>query len=387
MVIDLTRSEKLTFLRFLALYLGSSFILLLIIFFLFFKFESKLHYDLVTSNMQNVASKISASIIYAHLSGQTIDTANIAKSIEYDYALYDINHIKIAGNINHSFTLSQRVQKVGDNYILVDSSPRGNLGVYYIAIKENILNDKINTLIENLIFYFIIIFAVITMIGYYLANLFIAPIINERKKLNNFIKDTTHELNTPISAILMSTGKNAPLTEKNMQRINLSAKRVSEIYKDLVYIFLQENTKKRVITNISLDDVIKDQLEYFEAFASKKKLTISSSIEATSFPIEKENFIRLFNNLLSNAIKYNVIEGKIDIKLQNSILTIKDTGIGIKKEYLNDIFNRYFRATKEQGGFGLGLNIVYHICKNYDIKIEVSSQENQGTTFTLDFRR
>ncbi len=387
MVIDLTRSEKLTFIRFLALYLGSSFILLLIIFFLFFKFEAKLHYDLVTSNMQNVASKISASIIYAHLSGQTIDTTNIAKSIEYDYALYDINHIKIAGNINHSFTLSQRVQKVGDNYILVDSSPRGNLGVYYIAIKENILNDKINTLIEDLILYFIIIFSVITMIGYYLANLFIAPIINERKKLNNFIKDTTHELNTPISAILMSTGKNAPLTEKNMQRINLSAKRVSEIYKDLVYIFLQENTKKRVITNISLDEVIKEQLEYFEAFASKKKLTIDSNIEATSFPIEKENFIRLFNNLLSNAIKYNVIEGKIDIKLQNSILTIKDTGIGIKKEYLNDIFNRYFRATKEQGGFGLGLNIVYHICKNYDIKIEVSSQENQGTTFILDFRR
>jgi two-component system OmpR family sensor kinase len=337
--------------------------------------------------MQNVASKISASIIYAHLSGQTIDTTNIAKSIEYDYGLYDINHIKIAGNINHSFTLSQRVQKVGDNYILVDSSPRGNLGVYYIAIKENILNDKINTLIENLIFYFIIIFSVITMVGYYLANLFIAPIINERKKLNNFIKDTTHELNTPISAILMSTGKNAPLTEKNMQRINLSAKRVSEIYKDLVYIFLQENAKKRVVTNISLDEVIKEQLEYFEAFASKKKLTIDSNIEATSFPIEKENFIRLFNNLLSNAIKYNVIEGKIDIKLQNSVLTIKDTGIGIKKEYLNDIFNRYFRATKEQGGFGLGLNIVYHICKNYDIKIEVSSQENQGTTFILDFRR
>jgi two-component system OmpR family sensor kinase len=387
LVIDLTRSEKLTFLRFLALYLGSSFILLLIIFFLFFKFEAKLHYDLVTSNMQNVASKISASIIYAHLSGQTIDTTNIAKSIEYDYGLYDINHIKIAGNINHSFTLSQRVQKVGDNYILVDSSPRGNLGVYYIAIKENILNDKINTLIENLIFYFIIIFSVITMVGYYLANLFIAPIINERKKLNNFIKDTTHELNTPISAILMSTGKNAPLTEKNMQRINLSAKRVSEIYKDLVYIFLQENAKKRVVTNISLDEVIKEQLEYFEAFASKKKLTIDSNIEATSFPIEKENFIRLFNNLLSNAIKYNVIEGKIDIKLQNSVLTIKDTGIGIKKEYLNDIFNRYFRATKEQGGFGLGLNIVYHICKNYDIKIEVSSQENQGTTFILDFRR
>lgn len=102
--------------------------------------------------MQNVASKISASIIYAHLSGQTIDTTNIAKTIEYDYGLYDINHVKLAGTINHSFTLSQRIQKVKDSYILVDSSPRGHLGVYYIAIKENILSAKIDKLIENLIF-------------------------------------------------------------------------------------------------------------------------------------------------------------------------------------------------------------------------------------------
>lgn len=337
--------------------------------------------------MQNIASKISASIIYAHLSGQTINTTNIAKSIEYDYALYDINHIKLAGTINHSFTLTKRIQEVDGSYILVDSSPRGHLGVYHIAIKENILDEKINTLIENLIFYFVIIYSIITLIGYYLANLFINPIINERKKLNNFIKDTTHELNTPISAILMSTGKNAPLTQKNMQRINLSAKRVSEIYKDLVYIFLQDSKKKPILNNISLDTIIKEQLEYFEAFANKKRLTIHSNIEPTSFAIEKENFIRLINNLLSNAIKYNNIDGSINITLQNSILTISDTGIGIKKEYLDDIFNRYFRATKEQGGFGLGLNIVYHICKNYNIKIEVKSKENQGTTFILDFGR
>jgi len=337
--------------------------------------------------MQNVASKISANIIYAHLSGLTVNTAKIAQTIEYDYGLYDINHVKLVGTINHNFTLSQKIQKVGESYILVDSSPRGHLGVYYIAIKENILSDKIHELVEDMILYFIIIYSIITLVGYYLANLFINPIINERKKLNNFIKDTTHELNTPITAILMSTGKNAPLTEKNMQRINLSAKRISEIYKDLVYIFLQDNKNTKVVSNIPLDEVIKEQLEYFEAFAAKKKLTINSHIEPTTFPIEKENFIRLFNNLISNAIKYNIVEGVIDIKLKDSVLTISDTGIGIKKEHINDIFNRYFRATKEQGGFGLGLNIVSHICKTYKIDIEVKSTENIGTVFRLDFKR
>ena len=335
--------------------------------------------------MQNVASKISSSIIYAHMSDLTINTTKLAKYIEYDYALYDKEHIRVAGNINESLDLTKRIQKIDGNYILVDGTPRGHLGVYHIAIRENIFQDKITTLIEKIIFYFVIIYSIIAIVGYYLADLFLEPIINERRKLNNFIKDTTHELNTPITAILMSTGKDSPLTQKNMQRINLSAKRISEIYKDLVYLFLQENKKEPMLAVLELDKIIDEQLEYFEAFASKKKLTITSDIKPLKFEMDKENFIRLFNNIVSNAIKYNKIGGSIDIKLKDRTLIIKDTGIGIKKELLQDIFNRYYRATKDQGGFGIGLNIAYHICQTYNIKIDVESEENIGTTFTLNF--
>ncbi|PLY07384.1 MAG: sensor histidine kinase [Arcobacter sp.] len=335
--------------------------------------------------MKNVASKISSSIIYAHMSDLTINTTKLASYIKYDYALYNKNHVKVAGNINESIDLTKKIQKVDDSFILVDGTPRGHLGVYHIAIRENIFQDKITTLIEKIIFYFVVIYSIIAIIGYYLADLFLAPIINERRKLNNFIKDTTHELNTPITAILMSTGKDSALTQKNMQRINLSAKRISEIYKDLVYLFLQENKKEPAPMILQLDKIIEEQLEYFEAFALKKKLTISSDIEETKFEIDKENFIRLFNNIISNAIKYNKIGGEIHLELKNRTLIIKDTGIGIKKELLNDIFNRYYRATKDQGGFGIGLNIAYHICQTYNIKINVQSVENEGTTFTITF--
>ena len=385
MVIDLTRSEKITFRKFLGLYLGSSFVLLTIIFFLFYKMESRLQYDLITSNMQNVSSKVSSSIVYAHLAGMTIDTAKMANYIKYDYALYDKNHRRLVGNINDRIDLSKRIQKIDESYVLVDSSPRGHLGVHHIVIKENIYNEKITVLIEQLIFFFFVLYGSIAVSAYYLASLFISPIINERKKLNNFIKDTTHELNTPITAILMSTGKGSPLTEKNMQRINLSAKRISEIYKDLVYLFLQDNRKTDHEAVLNLDKIIQEQLVYFESFASKKKLTITSNIEETKFTMDKENFIRLFNNIVSNAIKYNKIQGSIHIELKNHSLKISDTGIGIKKELLKDIFTRYYRATKEQGGFGIGLNIVYHICKTYNIKIDVESKEGEGTTFKLDF--
>ncbi|RXK08708.1 two-component sensor histidine kinase [Halarcobacter ebronensis] len=368
------------------MYLGSSFILLSIIFLLFYKMESRLQYDLITSNMQNVASKVSSTIIYAHMAGLSINTAKMANFIKYDYALYDKEHRKLIGNIRESIDLSQRLQKIDDSYVLVDNTPRGHLGVYHIVIRENIYHEKITTLLERLIFSFFVIYCAIAVIGYYLASMFISPIINERKKLNNFIKDTTHELNTPITAILMSTGKDAQLTEKNMQRINLSAKRISEIYKDLVYLFLQDSNSKTVIKELKIDEIIKEQLDNFDSFAQKKRLAINCNLEATVIKMDRENFVRLFNNLISNAIKYNKIEGFINITLKEKELTIEDSGIGIKKDRLKDIFNRYYRATKEQGGFGIGLNIVYHICTTYDIKIDVQSQENVGTTFKLKFK-
>ena len=86
-----------------------------------------------------------------------------------------------------------------------------------------------------------------------------------------------------------------------------------------------------------------------------------------------------------NAIKYNKIEGKIEIILRKNELIIKDSGIGISKEKIKDIFNRYYRGTNQTGGFGLGLNIVNMICKTYNIKIEVESTENIETTFILKF--
>ena len=95
--------------------------------------------------------------------------------------------------------------------------------------------------------------------------------------------------------------------------------------------------------------------------------------------------MRKLSNLVSNAIKYNKMGGEIDISLKNKILTIKDTGIGIQEEKVKNIFDRYYRATLEQGGFGIGLNIVSKICKDYNIKIVVDSELNESTTFKLIF--
>ena len=148
----------------------------------------------------------------------------------------------------------------------------------------------------------------------------------------------------------------------------------------------EDNQKTKVINELSLKDIIEEQLKYFEILASKKKISLTTNLVDFKYKINEDDFLRVFNNLVSNAIKYNKMNGKLEIILSNNILTIKDTGIGIEKEKISNIFNRYYRATSEQGGFGIGLNIVNKICKNYNIKIDVESKLNEGTTFTLIFK-
>ena len=384
MVIDLTVSEKRTFIRFLTLYLGSSLILMLLIAFFYFENEKRLYFDLAKSNMQNTVSKISSKIIFSHMTDTPFDKTKILDTNEYKISFYNEKKEKIFGNLDDEIDFSKDIMQHEKHFVLIDKSTLGHLGVFYIAIEENLYFDEIKEMKVNILFFFLIIYSLISLTGFYLAKLFLKPIKEEREKLNNFIRDTTHELNTPISAILMSTEK-PQLSEKQIERVRLSAKRVSEIYKDLTYIFLQRSEERRICENLSLDMLILEQLEYFEPLASKKRIKINSSLESFEYVINKDDAIRVVNNLISNAIKYNKVGGQIDISLKNRILKISDTGIGIEEEKLKDIYKRYYRATSEQGGFGIGLNIVSHICNKYNIKIDVESKRKIGTIFSLTF--
>lgn len=381
MDIDLISSEKKSFFSFLALYLGSSFILMLIALFFYYQNEKTLYLDLVKSNMQNIVSKVSNKIIMSHMLDVEFDKNIYLNNQDYKISFYDKDKNLLFGNLNEKLNFEQNFYNDEEKLIIVDSSTVGHLGIWYIALKDNSLKEKISNLKLNIFLIFLIFYTIIAIVSWSLAKLFLKPIKNERERLNNFIKDTTHELNTPISAIIMSC-EDDNLTKKQLDRIKFSAKRVSEIYKDLTYIFLG-NIEKKSLDKIDLSKVIKEEIINFEPMIARKRLKINLNIEEFFYEINKDDFIRLFNNLFSNAIKYNKTDGNIDIILQNRELIIKDSGIGISKDKIKDIFNRYYRATNQSGGFGLGLNIVNMICKTYNIKIDVQSSENIGSTFTL----
>ena len=351
---------------------------------LYFQNEKKLYFDLTKTKMQNVLSNISSQIIFAHMKSKTIDMSQFLKTNLYKISFYDEDKKKMYGNLSEKIDFSKKIIERDKYFILIDDSTYGHLGVYHIAIKENLFYQTVQNLKNEIIILFLIVYSILSLIGFYLARLFLKPIKDEREKLNNFIKDTTHELNTPISAILMSSEKEE-LSKKQIERIRLAAIKISEIYKDLTYTFLEEREKKREIEEISLTKIIKEELKYFEVLAEKKDININTNLDEVNYIIDKNDFIRVFNNVLSNAIKYNKKSGFINIDLNQKELIIQDSGIGIAESKIKDIFTRYYRATNDNGGFGIGLNIVQNICDEYEIKVNVQSKLKEGSTFTFTF--
>ena len=203
------------------------------------------------------------------------------------------------------------------------------------------------------------------------------------EKMNRFIEDTTHEFNTPISTILTNIELLDTIYDcegkKEMQRIEIASKTLSRLYEDLTYLKLNHNYHREIkVLNVS--ELMKERIEYFKTLIEAKKLNLSISInEKTSLNIDKNDAIRLIDNLLSNAIKYNKKEGKLIINLDAKNLSITNSGFEIKEEDIDLIQNRFKRANTNEGGFGIGLDIVSQVVERYNFKFSIKSLQNKTT--------
>jgi two-component system OmpR family sensor kinase len=129
--------------------------------------------------------------------------------------------------------------------------------------------------------------------------------------------------------------------------------------------------------------VIQNRVEYFDILAKSKHITFDLHLQHATIFMERRKFVRILDNLISNAIKYNKRGGKITIVLQEDMLSIADTGIGIAQSEIPFMFDRYMRFNQSEGGFGVGLSIVKQIADACNLKIEVDSEEGIGTTMKI----
>lgn len=333
-------------------------------------------------NMRTYASSIAAKAIASHMYGKIFDYKN---ETNYKIGMYSSRFNLLYGDEIEGMDFTKSVYQKKDALYVIDQSAHLHLGIKYIVLENKTLFQDIENLKSEVILYTLLAMSFIAIVGYFLSRIFLKPIANERERLDKFIKDTTHELNTPISALLMSVSSLKSEDSKVKERIKISSNRISSIYDDLCYLLKDELGEQEEFQDINIKNIIQEQLILLEGYAKSKKIELRLELEESLLFIDTESAKRLVNNIITNALKYSKPNSMINIVLKNNQLVVEDFGMGIDEQSLKQIKTRYFRANSSEGGFGIGLDIVNSICDKYEIKLKIESVKSQGTKVTLYF--
>lgn len=228
--------------------------------------------------------------------------------------------------------------------------------------------------------------------------------ITEHVKLDEmrkeFVADVSHELKTPITSIIgyadtLQDGEYDEATTKRfLSVISQEGRRMSNLVSDLLTLSRYDNKKmKRDLTEFDLGELTKKCEEKLKIEIEKKKQNVECYVTADVPPIkaDKAGIERVILNVLSNAIKYTGENGNIKIYVgfvyNDAYIKIIDNGIGIPKEDLGRIFERFYRVdkarTREMGGTGLGLSIAKEIIEQNNGSIDIKSEYGKGTEVVI----
>jgi len=372
--------------RFLSIYLSSTLLLFLLATLIFYDFQkhhiidtqnSKLNIEAVkiAQNIQQLSATFDRPLIYPHQK-------------PFSSAIYNLDKAYIFGSFKPNKILWEKeYYQQGERLFHIHQLYPYYLGASYIIVSKEINQIPINHLFKMSLFFLLIAGVFFTLLGIFLGRLFIAPMKESIETMNRFIEDTTHEFNTPISTIL----SNIELIDTfydceaktELKRIEIASKTLSRLYEDLTFLKLNHDYH-REIKSLDISKLLVERIEYFNTLIEAKNLTLKEEIaENISINIDKNDAIRLIDNLLSNAIKYNKKAGSLELHLTAQKLSIKDSGVGIKKDDIKLIHTRFKRANKSEGGFGIGLDIVGQVVKRYNFTFNINSIYNQYTEVTI----
>ena len=214
------------------------------------------------------------------------------------------------------------------------------------------------------------------------------------------IGNISHDLRTPIAGIkaMVETLQDTAIDDKQvaldfLTRINGEVDRLTQMVTELTELSHIETGKaelRRVPTNLNY--LIEEVVGQMRPQAESKPVTITTDFNSNLpvIKVDKDRIRQTLTNLVHNAIKFNNPGGKVTITTtfdnESAIVSMSDTGIGISKEDLPHIFERFYKADKarSQGGSGLGLAIAKHTIQAHGGNISVKSEEGKGTTITFD---
>jgi signal transduction histidine kinase len=277
---------------------------------------------------------------------------------------------------------------------------------YYVTVARTYddIHDAFGSIIASFLIMIPFVVAVTGFASFKLASLAITPIEESYRELKRFTEDASHELKTPLAAIKanidVALSKNIDETQyyrEKLSVINESVDRMVSITESMLYLSKLDShgieaKRDKVDINALLDDI----RERFADAAQKRNVEVEvTEGESTVLETNKEALDEIVSIIVENAVKFNKQEGHVRIAAnatRNDVgISIADTGIGIAREDLPHIFDRFYRGEKsrsrETGGAGLGLSIAYNLATVIGARIGVESQEGLGSTFTITIER
>lgn len=233
--------------------------------------------------------------------------------------------------------------------------------------------------------------------GYFLAGRTLRPIQETLQEQRRFISDASHELRTPLTSLRtelevslrdtkLSLADAKKLLESNLEEVI----HLQSLSDGLLSLARHQSTLQKSFTEISLVSCVEEALKKVSPLAQQKHIAIMQKVEPTEILGDKQALVELLIILLDNAIKYSppkatvIMRGKKMAKWV--VIEVRDSGIGIDKEDMPHIFDRFYRADKarthsDSSGYGLGLSIAKKIVEDHGGTI--TAQSKKGSTFTV----
>lgn len=330
--------------------------------------------------------------------------------LKYDYGIYSFKDRSFSIiNGHHVFQQEENspASNVEENRSLTNSEYEvrlfgdaieapGALKVYFPSKTTYLWSDVYPSLISSILFTGLILFCFIYTINVILFQ----SKVSEMK--TDFINNMTHEFKTPIATISLAADSiKSPMISGNPEKVNRFAKIIKEenkrmlgqVEKVLQMAQLEKSDFQLNTSEVNLHEIIKSASELARLKVSKRNGSVETFLKADQAIIlaDQNHVSNVIHNLLDNAEKYSKEKPEITISTKNLNdgieVSVEDKGIGMSKEALKNIFEKFYRVhtgnLHDVKGFGLGLSYVKAIVNAHKGTINVTSELEKGSTFTL----
>jgi two-component system phosphate regulon sensor histidine kinase PhoR len=218
-----------------------------------------------------------------------------------------------------------------------------------------------------------------------------------------FLSNISHELRTPLTSILafVETLETSALEDQESAKrflaiIRKNAARMNTLISDIIELSAIESGNVKVrAEQVALSPLVTEVISFLAAQAEARAVTVANEVAADVIVFaDARRLEQMLTNLIDNAIKFNREGGKVAVRFERSSrdqIMIVDTGEGIPAQYLDRLFERFYRVdrarSREVGGTGLGLAIVKHLARAHGGEVTVTSEVGKGSTFTIELPR